>query len=195
MPSAESARPFTDLMAPLADEASPRQGRANPPAPPPALPGSDPGSAADRDQPAPFNAAVELVRSASEALERMRAHCREVEAFAEQEIEYHRAQLATADNVIRELDEKNAAHEETIRRLQAELDEEAEQRETAQRRLEELREAHEKTLEDLRRSEDRAAEAETWLAKLNTEIASAFSTLPSLAPEGPPGGREPKRRV
>ena len=134
---------------------------------------------AEPDQPAPFNAALELVRAASEALERMRARCREVEAFAQQEIEYHRSQLATADSVIRELDNKSAAQEESIQQLQAQLHTEFEERQRLQRALDEMRGAFERTQEQLRASEGRATAAEAWLGRLHTEIASAFSELPS----------------
>lgn len=135
----------------------------------------------DSEQPAPFNAALEMVRAASDALERMRTRCREVEAFAQQEIEYHRSQLATADSVIRELDNKTAAQEESIRQLQAQLHTEFEERQRLQRALDDMRGAFERTQEQLRASEGRASAAEAWLAKLHTEIASAFSELPTGA--------------
>ncbi len=116
---AESIRSYDE---PAAEDDVKRQGRANLPRlhaiktnPPEPELGPD-------DQPAPFNAALELVWAASDALERMRVRCREVEAFAQQEIEYHRAQLATSDTVILELNAKTAAHEDTIRQLQAQVD-------------------------------------------------------------------------
>ncbi|MBX9758135.1 MAG: hypothetical protein K2Y29_05105 [Beijerinckiaceae bacterium] len=134
---------------------------------------------AQPEQPAPFNAALELVRAASEALERMRARCREVEAFAQQEIEYHRSQLATADSVIRELDNKSAAQEESIQQLQAQLHSEFDERQKLQRALDEMRGAFERTQDQLRAAEGRASAAEAWLGRLHSEIASAFSELPS----------------
>lgn len=142
---------------------------------------------ADSDQPAPFNAALELVRAASDALERMRARCREVEAFAQQEVEYHRSQLATADSVIRELDNKAAAQEESIMQLQAQLHAEFEERQKLQRALDEMRGAFERTQDQLRASESRASAAEAWLGKLHSEIASAFSELPASAAGLSPG--------
>lgn len=131
------------------------------------------------EQPAPFNAALELVRAASDALERMRARCREVEAFAQQEIEYHRSQLATADSVIRELDNKSSAQEESIQQLQAQLHSEFDERQKLQRALDEMRGAFERTQDQLRTAEGRASAAEAWLGRLHSEIASAFSELPS----------------
>lgn len=131
------------------------------------------------EQPAPFNAALELVRAASDALERMRARCREVEAFAQQEVEYHRSQLATADSVIRELDNKSAAQEESIQQLQAQLHSEFDERQKLQRALDEMRGAFERTQDQLRAAEGRASAAEAWLGRLHSEIASAFSELPS----------------
>lgn len=133
----------------------------------------------DGDQPAPFNAALELVRAASDALERMRARCKEVEAFAQQEIEYHRSQLTSADAVIRELDAKTAAQEESIRQLQSQLHTEYQDRQRLQRSLDELRSAFERTQDLLRAAEARASAAEAWLGRLHTEIASAFSELPA----------------
>ena len=109
----------------------------------------------------------------------MRTRCREVEAFAQQEIEYHRSQLATADSVIRELDNKSAAQEESIQQLQAQLHTEFEERQQLQRALDEMRGAFERTQDQLRASEGRATAAEAWLGRLHTEIASAFSELPS----------------
>ncbi len=132
----------------------------------------------DDEQPAPFNAALELVRAASDALERMRARCREVEAFAQQEIEYHRAQLASADTVIRDLDAKSAGHEESIRQLQAQLHSEFEERQRLQRAVDEMRSAFERSQDLLRAAETRASSAEAWLNRLHGEIASAFSELP-----------------
>ncbi len=131
------------------------------------------------EQSAPFNAALELVRAASDALERMRVRCREVEAFAQQEIEYHRAQLATADTVIRELDTKTAAQEDSIRQLQAQADADLDDRQRFQRSLDEMRSAFERSQELLRAAEGRATAAEAWLGRLHSEIASAFSELPA----------------
>ena len=132
----------------------------------------------DDEQPAPFNAALELVRAASDALERMRARCREVEAFAQQEIEYHRAQLASADTVIRDLDAKSAGQEESLRQLQTQLHSEFEERQRIQRALDEMRSAFERSQDLLRAAETRASSAEAWLNRLHGEIASAFSELP-----------------
>ncbi len=172
---AESPRSHDE---PAAEDDVKRRGRAN-------LPRlhavkSDPPESelAPDDQPAPFNAALELVRAASEALERMRVRCREVEAFAQQETEYHRAQLATADTVIRELDTKTAAQEDSIRHLQAQADADLEERQRLQRSLDEMRSAFERSQELLRAAEGRATAAEAWLGRLHTEIASAFSELP-----------------
>lgn len=167
------------------EEEAKRQGRAMLPRLHAVKAESSPAIEEGSEQPAPFNAALEMVRAASDALERMRTRCREVEAFAQQEIEYHRSQLATADSVIRELDNKTAAQEESIRQLQAQLHSEFEERQRLQRALDDMRGAFERTQEQLRASEGRASAAEAWLAKLHTEIASAFSELPTggLAPE------------
>lgn len=161
------------------EEEAKRQGRAVLPRLHAVKAAPDGDAPAEPDQPAPFNAALELVRAASEALEKMRARCREVEAFAQQEIEYHRSQLATADSVIRELDNKSAAQEESIQQLQAQLHTEFEERQRLQRALDEMRGAFERTQDQLRASEGRATAAEAWLGRLHTEIASAFSELPS----------------
>jgi len=179
----ENSRPFDEAQADTSEDEGRRQGRAM-------LPRlhavkadkTEPETPAtpDREQPAPFNAALELVRAASEALERMRARVREVEAYAQQEIEYHRSQLATADAVIRELDDKGAAQEESIRQLQSQLHTEFEERQKVQRSLDELKAAFERLQEQLRNSETRANAAEAWLARLHSEIASAFSELPAL---------------
>ena len=172
---AESPRSHDE---PAAEEDVKRQGRANLPRlhavktnPPEPELGPD-------DQPAPFNAALELVRAASDAFERMRVRCREVEAFAQQEIEYHRAQLATADTVIRELDAKTAAHEDAIRQLQAQADADMEELQRLQRSLDGMRSAFERSQELLHAAEGQATAAEAWLGRLHTEIASAFSELP-----------------
>lgn len=179
---AESPRSHDEA---VAEDDVKRHGRANLPRlhavkvdPPEPDPASD-------DEPAPFNAALELVRAASDALERMRLRCHEVEAFAQQEIEYHRAQLATADTVIRELDNKTAAHEDTIRQLQAQADTDLEERQRLQRSLDEMRSAFERSQQLLRAAEERATAAEAWLGRLHTEIASAFSELPP-GPAKPP---------
>lgn len=161
------------------EEEAKRQGRAVLPRLHAVKAAPDGDAPAEPDQPAPFNAALELVRAASEALEKMRTRCREVEAFAQQEIEYHRSQLATADSVIRELDNKSAAQEESIQQLQAQLHTEFEERQRLQRALDEMRGAFERTQDQLRASEGRATAAEAWLGRLHTEIASAFSELPS----------------
>jgi chromosome segregation ATPase len=179
---AESPRSHDE---PAAEDDVKRQGRANLPRlhavksdrPEPDLPSDD--------ESAPFNAALELVRAASDALERMRVRCREVEAFAQQEVEYHRAQLATADTVIRELDNKTAAQEDTIRQLQAQADADLEDRQRLQRSLDEMRSAFERSQHLLRAAEDRATASEAWLGRLHTEIASAFSELPP-GPAKPP---------
>lgn len=197
MSVAESTRPYEDSLLSMADEDARRQNRAILPRlqavklePPPDFDRLPEG---DREQPAPFNAALELVRAASEALERMRVHCREVEAFAQQEIEYHRSQLATADNVIRELDEKTVRQEEAIRQLQSQLNEEFEAREKSQLLLDDLRGAYERAKEQLRQTEGRAAAAEAWLSRLHSEIASAFSELPSAASDNFAGLRDQAR--
>jgi chromosome segregation ATPase len=146
--------------------------------------------ASSGDQPAPFNAALELVRAASDALERMRVRCQEVEAFAHQEIEYHRSQLTTADAVIRDLDNKASGQEESIRQLQAQLHAEFEERQRLQRALDEMRSAFERSQELLRAAETRASASEAWLGRLHSEIASAFSELPTGANlPGPPGSK------
>jgi predicted nucleic acid-binding Zn-ribbon protein len=137
--------------------------------------------ASSGDQPAPFNAALELVRAASDALERMRVRCQEVEAFAHQEIEYHRSQLTTADAVIRDLDGKASAQEESIRQLQSQLHAEFEERQRLQRAIDEMRGAFERSQDLLRAAEARASAAEAWLGRLQSEIASAFSELPTAA--------------
>lgn len=197
MSMAESTRPFEDSLMPVADEDARRQNRAMLPRlhavklePPYDFERPAEG---EREQPAPFNAALELVRAASEALERMRAHCREVEAFAQQEIEYHRSQLATADNVIRELDEKTTRQEDTIRQLQSQLNEEFEAREKTQLLLEDLRGVYERAKEQMRQTEGRAAAAEAWLSRLHSEIASAFSELPSAGSDSFAGLRDQAR--
>ena len=173
---AESIRSYDE---PAAEDDVKRQGRANLPRlhtiktnPPEPELGPD-------DQPAPFNAALELVWAASDALERMRVRCREVEAFAQQEIEYHRAQLATSDTVLLELNAKTAAHEDTIRQLQAQVDANMEERQRLQRSLDEMRSAFERSQDLLHVAEGRATAAEAWLGRLHTEIASAFSELPT----------------
>ena len=175
---AESSRPLVETEV-SAEEEGKRSGRANLPR----LHAVKAGAPDDFEgQPAPFNAALELVRAASDALERMRARCREVETFAQQEIEYHRSQLATADSVIRDLDNKNAAQEESLRQIQAQLQAEFDERQRLQRALDEMRGAFERTQDQLRASESRALAAEAWLGRLHSEIASAFSELPgSLA--------------
>ncbi|MFN3889903.1 MAG: hypothetical protein ACK4MV_05855 [Beijerinckiaceae bacterium] len=165
-----------------------RQGRANLPRLHAVRADSPAADAQPDEQPAPFNAALELVRAASDALEKMRARCREVEAFAQQEIEYHRSQLATADTVIRELDNKTAAQEESIRQLQAQLHTEFEERQRIQRALDDLRGAFERTQDQLRAAESRATAAEAWLGRLHSEIASAFSELPTAMAAPPPAG-------
>lgn len=176
---AESSRSQDEsLEAAIEDEAR-RQGRANLPRLHAVKADPSASDADGEDQPAPFNAALELVRAASDALEKMRARCREVEAFAQQEIEYHRSQLATADTVIRELDNKTASQEESIRQLQTQLHTEFEERQRLQRALDEMRGAFERTQELLRASESRASAAEAWLGRLHSEIASAFSELPA----------------
>ena len=181
---AESPRSHDE---PAAEDDVKRHGRANLPrlhAVKIDPPDPEPDVAPD-DEPAPFNAALELVRAASDALERMRVRCREVEAFAQQEIEYHRAQLATADTVIRELDNKVAAHEDSIRQLQAQADADREDRQRLQRSLDEIRSAFERSQQLLQASEARATAAEAWLGRLHSEIASAFSELPP-GPGKPP---------
>lgn len=196
---AEGTRPYEESQISAAEEEARRQNRAMLPrlhAVKMDLPHDfERPPEGDRDQPAPFNAALELVRAASDALERMRAHCREVEAFAQQEIDYHRQQLATADNVIRELDEKSTTQEEAIRQLQSRLNEEFEEREKTQRLLEELRGVYERAKEQLRQTEGRAAAAEAWLSRLHSEIASAFSELPSAASDSFAGLRDQVRTV
>lgn len=173
---AESPRSHDE---PAAEDDLKRQGRANLPRLHSVKIEPEPESGPDPDdQPAPFNAALELVRAASDALERMRVRCREVEAFAQQEIEYHRAQLATADTVIRELDNKAAAQEDAIRQLQAQADADQEDRQRLQRSLDEMRSAFERSQDLLRAAEGRATAAEAWLGRLHSEIASAFSELP-----------------
>jgi chromosome segregation ATPase len=186
MPVAESPRSEEDTVEFASDEEAKRQGRAMLPRLHAVKTEEDESPRIDEDEPAPFNAALELVRAASDALERMRARCREVEAFAQQEIEYHRSQLATADSVIRELDGKTAAQEDSIRQLQSQLDSEYEERQRLQRALEDMRGAFERTQDLLRASESRASAAEAWLGRLHTEIASAFSELPPIG--GPSGG-------
>jgi len=179
----ENSRTFDEAQADASEDEGRRQGRAMLPrlhAVKADKSELEKPASSDREQPAPFNAALELVRAASEALERMRARVREVEAYAQQEIEYHRSQLATADAVIRELDDKGAAQEESIRQLQAQLHTEFEERQKAQRSLDDLRGAFERLQEQLRNSEVRANSAEAWLARLHSEIASAFSELPAL---------------
>lgn len=178
---AESSRSQDETLEAAVEDEAKRQGRAN-------LPrlhavktdSAEADAETDPDeQPAPFNAALELVRAASDALEKMRARCREVEAFAQQEIEYHRSQLATADSVIRELDNKTASQEDSIRQLQTQLHTEFEERQRLQRALDEMRGAFERTQDLLRASESRASAAEAWLGRLHNEIASAFSELPA----------------
>ena len=186
MPVAESPRPEEDTVEIVSDEEAKRQGRAMLPRLHSVKTEPDEAPAIDDEEPAPFNAALELVRAASDALERMRARCREVEAFAQQEIEYHRSQLATADTVIRELDGKTAAQEDSIRQLQTQLHSEYEERQRLQRALEDMRDAFERTQDLLRASESRATAAEAWLGRLHTEIASAFSELPPVG--GPAAG-------
>lgn len=173
---AESPRTHEE---PAAEDDVKRQGRANLPRLHAVKNNSPEPELGPNDEPAPFNAALELVRAASDALERMRVRCREVEAFAQQEIEYHRAQLATADTVIRELDTKTAAHEESIRQLQAQADADMEERQRLQRALDEMRSAFERSQELLHAAEGRATAAEAWLGRLHSEIASAFSELPT----------------
>ena len=180
---AESPRSEDDSIEVPIDEEVKRQGRAMLPRLHAVKSDGDGTPDHDDEQPAPFNAALELVRAASDALERMRARCREVEAFAQQEIEYHRSQLATADSVIRELDAKTAAQEDSIRQLQGQLHSEYEERQRLQRGLDEIRGAFERTQDLLRAAESRATAAEAWLGRLHSEIASAFSELP---PSGDP---------
>ena len=189
---AESPRSHDEIAELVPEDETKRLGRANlprlhavksePGPQAPAPPVSEPGP--EDEQPAPFNAALELVRAASDALERMRARCREVEAFAQQEIEYHRAQLASADTVIRDLDTKATGQEESIRQLQAQLQSEFEERQRLQRALDDMRMAFERSQDLLRASESRATAAEAWLSRLHGEIASAFSELPG-------GGKPP----
>jgi hypothetical protein len=182
---AESPRSQDEIAELTHEDETKRLGRANlprlhavksePATQSPAPPVSDSGQ---DDEPAPFNAALELVRAASDALERMRARCLEVEAFAQREIEYHRAQLASADTVIRELDGKVTGQEESIRQLQAQLQSEFDERQRLQKALDEMRSAFERSQSLLRASEARATAAEAWLGRLHGEIASAFSELP-----------------
>ncbi len=182
---AESPRSQDESAEVAADEEAKRQGRANLPRLH-AVKSEEPVSDPETDeQPAPFNAALELVRAASDALERMRSRCREVEAFAQQEIEYHRTQLASADTVIRELDAKSAAQEESIRQLQGQLHAEFEERQRLSRTLDEMRGAYERTQDLLRGAESRASAAEAWLGRLQSEIASAFSELPTALAAAP----------
>ncbi len=183
---AESPRSQDEIAELTHEDETKRLGRANLPrlhavksesaTQPPAPPVSDPDP--EDDQPAPFNAALELVRAASDALERMRARCLEVEAFAQREIEYHRAQLASADTVIRDLDGKVTGQEESIRQLQAQLQSEFDERQRLQKALDEMRSAFERSQSLLRASEARVTAAEAWLGRLHGEIASAFSELP-----------------
>lgn len=181
---AESTRTHDETVDVVADDEAKRQGRANLPRLHAVKTDAAP-DAASEDQPAPFNAALELVRAASEALEKMRTRCQEVETFAQQEVEYHRSQLAAADTVIRELDNKTVAQEESIRQLQAQLHTEFSERQRLQRSLDEMRGAFERMQEQLRAAEGRASAAEAWLGRLHTEIASAFSELPAGLPGAP----------
>lgn len=180
---AESTRTQDEAVDVVSDDEAKRQGRANLPrlhaVKTEAAPVASAPETGSEDQPAPFNAALELVRAASEALEKMRTRCQEVETFAQQEVEYHRSQLAAADTVIRELDNKTVAQEESIRQLQTQLHTEFSERQRLQRALDEMRGAFERTQEQLRAAESRASAAEAWLGRLHTEIASAFSELPA----------------
>lgn len=131
----------------------------------------------------PFSDALELVRAASDALERMRARYREMETYASQQAEYYRSELTLAHTGMRELQEQNDAQEEAIQRLEGDLRNESEQR----RRLEEMLKAttdlSDRLQGQLAQAEARISSAEAWLSRFQGEIAAAFGEIPRILGE------------
>jgi chromosome segregation ATPase len=141
----------------------------------------DGGGFAERTH--PFSDALELVRAASEALERMRARCREVEAYASQQADYYRAELALAHTGMRELQQQTMAQEEGLRKLEDQLRSETEQRRDLEEMLKATTDMSERLQEQLREAENRALAAEAWLGRFQGEIASAFGEIPRILGE------------
>ncbi|HEY8580550.1 MAG TPA: hypothetical protein VIL72_11725 [Beijerinckiaceae bacterium] len=131
----------------------------------------------------PFSDALELVRAASEALERMRARCREVEAYAAQQAEYYRAELSLAHTGMRDLQQQTLAQEDAIRKLEEQARAEGEQRRHLEEMLKATTEVSERLQEQLRDAESRAGAAEAWLSRFQGEIASAFGEIPRILGE------------
>ncbi|MDB5569226.1 MAG: hypothetical protein JWN93_409 [Hyphomicrobiales bacterium] len=135
-----------------------------------------------------FGDALELVRAASDALERMRARCRDIEAYATQQAEYYRGELSLAHTGIRDLQEQNLSREDAIQRLEAQLRVEVEQRRNLEEALKATSDTAEKLREQLAEAETRASSAEAWLGRFQGEIASAFGEVPRILGEIGHGG-------
>ncbi len=136
-----------------------------------------------------FADALALVRAASDALERMRARCRDIEAFATQQADYYRGELSLAHTGIRDLQEQNLSREDTIQRLETQLRAENDQRRNLEEALKAMSDTAERLRDQLNDAESRAASAEVWLGRFQGEIATAFGEVPRILGEiGHPGG-------
>lgn len=130
-----------------------------------------------------FGDALHLVRAASDALERMRTRYREIETFSSQQGDYYRGELSAAHALMRDLQEQNLTHEETIQRLEAQMRAEAEQRRSLEEALRTMSEAAEALRDQYQHVEARANSAEAWLIRFQGEIASAFGEIPRILGE------------
>ena len=147
--------------------------------------GALPGVLQDRasDTGEHFGDALHLVRAASDALERMRARCREIETYCAQQADYYRAELSMAHSGIRDLQEQTLARDEMIQRLEAQVRAEAEQRRSLEEALKSISESAQSMREQIQHTEARAVSAEAWLSRFQGEIATAFGEIPRILGE------------
>jgi hypothetical protein len=145
--------------------------------------------------PRPFVDALELVRAASQALERMRARCREVETYASRQADYYLSEMAVAETGLQELQRQSVAQEEEHRQLEKQLRSAAAQRRELEEALMVAADMSKRQQELLRELEERALTAGAWLSRLQGEIASAFGDVPSILAEFSPSDSHSEHKL